>query len=63
MLVGLPCGRHTDCTGSLIIRYLYDGDWTRFFLVLTLPAAGLLASFPATVLVTAFVRQTCIPCY
>lgn len=46
-----------DAAGSLLIRYLYDGDWTRFFLVITLPAAALLASFPATVLVTAFVSS------
>lgn len=43
--------------GSLLIRYMYDGDYTRFFLVLTLPAACLLASFPCIVLVTAFVSD------
>lgn len=42
-------------SGSLLTRYLYDGDWTRWFLVFTLPAACLLAAFPCVVLITAMV--------
>lgn len=59
VLAGLAIRESLLCTeltpGSLLQRYLYDGDWTRWFLVFTLPVACLLASFPCIVLITAMV--------
>ena len=49
--------RLTVLLGALIVRYMYDGNASRFALVVVLPFVVLLLAFPANVLVSTFVSR------